>query len=74
MAAKKSKNGEAEGTADTILAKVVAKQAQGRFRAGFQFTTEPREVEVTAEQLKMIEADPVLSVLSTVLPAETPAA
>lgn len=74
MASKKSKIGEIEGAMETILAKVVAKQPQGRFRAGLQFTTEPREVEITAEQLKMIEADPVLTVMSTISPAEAPAA
>jgi hypothetical protein len=61
--AKKSKSDEAEGAADTALIKVVAKQPQGRCRAGFQFTTEPREVEVTEAQYEMIKADPILSIV-----------
>ncbi len=43
---------------------VLAKQPQGRWKAGLQFTPEPREVEVTDEQLELIAADPVLQVLS----------
>ena len=43
---------------------VVAKQPS-RWRAGLAFGAEPSTVEVTAEQLAMIEADPLLAVVAT---------
>ena len=67
MAPKKTKKGEAEAEAAVpgTFVTVVAKQAMGRCRAGFQFTQEPREVAVTEDQLAMIQADPVLAIVST---------
>ena len=41
---------------------VVAKQ-ESRMRAGFQFTREPRSVDVTEEQLKLILADNLLAIV-----------
>jgi hypothetical protein len=49
---------------------VVAKQPEGRWGAGMQFTQEPREVELTDEQLKQIEADPVLQLVMPPKPAD----
>lgn len=44
---------------------VVAKQEKGRMRAGLHFTMQARTVEVTDEQLEMIEADPYLAIVPT---------
>lgn len=41
---------------------VVAKQPQ-RMRAGFAFTTQAIEVDVTEEQLKLIAGDPLLAIV-----------
>jgi len=41
---------------------VVAKQTS-RFRAGLQFTQEPRDVEVTDQQLQAIKGDPLLAIV-----------
>ena len=42
---------------------VIAKQKEGRWRAGFRFTVDPSEVEVTEDQKKAIEGDPLLSIV-----------
>jgi hypothetical protein len=41
---------------------VVAKQAS-RMRAGFQFTTDPREVDLTEAQFEAIKSDPLLAII-----------
>lgn len=74
MAGKKTKNVEGEAAMDTALIKVVAKQPQGRCRAGFQFTIEPREVEVTEAQYEMIKADPLISIIGDAFVSKVPAA
>tara|TARA_A100001391_G_scaffold50885_1_gene30954 strand:- start:32559 stop:33308 length:750 start_codon:yes stop_codon:yes gene_type:complete len=43
---------------------------KGRWRAGMYFTREPRVVEVTFEQLQMIQADPVLTWIPAARPTE----
>lgn len=42
--------------------RVRAKQPR-RFRAGLEFSSEPRNVSVTAAQREAIEADPVLEII-----------
>lgn len=46
----------------------VAAKQPSRWRVGLQFTAEARTVEVTEDQLKLIEADPLLAIVIT--PAE----
>jgi hypothetical protein len=41
---------------------VVSKQ-ESRMRAGFQFTREARDVEVTEDQFKLIVGDPLLAIV-----------
>ena len=42
---------------------VVAKQAKGFWRAGLFFSNEPTTVDVTEDQRKTIEAEPMLAVV-----------
>lgn len=49
---------------------VVAKQ-DSRMRAGFAFTREPREVELSEDQHKAISADPMLAFTSPPAKTET---
>lgn len=72
MAKGKDKADTAEGaTLDDGKLVVVWVQGppRGRWRAGFSFGPEPREVEVTGEQFEAIVADPELKLVPP--PAET---
>lgn len=46
----------------TTKVRVRTMQPAGRFRAGHQFTSEWREVDVTREQLEQLRADPFLAI------------
>lgn len=52
-----------EKSLEKSMVTVVAKQEKGRMRAGLRFTMSPATVEVTQEQMTMIEADPYLAIV-----------
>ena len=68
MARRKTEDGT-ETESETQKFWVVAKQAQ-RMRAGLAFGKEPRQVELTEDQYKAIEADPLLAFTAPPKPAE----
>jgi Mu-like prophage FluMu N-terminal domain len=54
-----------------IKVSVAALQAEGRWRAGLHFTQEPREVEVTEEQLQELKDDPIIAIVVPEKPTDT---
>lgn len=63
-----------ELTQKLIKVTVAALQPEGRWRAGLHFTQEPREVEVTEEQLQELKDDPIIAIVVPEKPAETKSA
>jgi len=59
-----------ETPAATTKITAVAKQQQGRWRAGLQFSPEGSTYDVTEEQLAAIEDDPLLAIVPNPEPAK----